>query len=104
MLRPGARDRSTSTRSRTLTEATARTRPITTTAYDMYRALGFQRARVRGIALRCEQLVDAAAVAEQLSFDLSRERQMRVEKAIDLLNARFGSGMVGPASSYRWAG
>ncbi|MER6319113.1 hypothetical protein ABT237_35980 [Streptomyces sp. NPDC001581] len=70
----------------------------------MYRALGLQRARVRGIALRCEQLVDAAAVAEQLSFDQGRERRLRAEKAIDLLNARFGSGTVGPAASYRQTG
>lgn len=69
-----------------------------------YRALGFQRARVRGIALRCEQLVDAAAVAEQLSFDQGRERRFRAERAIDLLNARFGSGTVGPAASCRQAG
>lgn len=33
-----------------------------------------------------------------------RERRLRVEKAIDLLNARFGSGTVGPAASYRQAG
>ncbi|MFF3091541.1 hypothetical protein ACFVRB_41835 [Streptomyces nojiriensis] len=70
----------------------------------MYRGLGFQRTRVRGIALRCEQLVDAAAVAEQLSFDQGRDRRLRADKAIDLLNAPFGSGAVGPAASYRQAG
>ncbi|MFE6714016.1 hypothetical protein [Streptomyces sp. NPDC057695] len=82
----------------------AHTEDLRDTAYDMYRALGFQRTRVRGIALRCEQLVDAAAVVEQLSFDQDRERRLRAEKAIDLLNSRFGSGTVGPTASYRQAG
>ncbi|MEU2391959.1 hypothetical protein [Streptomyces sp. NPDC007369] len=98
-------DRSQVHRSRQLPGGpSAHTEDLRDTAYDMYRALGFQRARVRGIALRCEQLVDAAAVAEQLSFDQGRERRLRAEMAIDLLNARFGSGTVGPAASYRQAG
>ncbi|WP_329449238.1 hypothetical protein OG906_39490 (plasmid) [Streptomyces sp. NBC_01426] len=82
----------------------AHTEDLRDTAYEMYRALGFQRARIRGIALRCEQLVDAATVAEQLSFDQGRDRRLRAEKAIDLLNTRFGYGTVGPAASYRQAG
>ncbi|CAL9636596.1 DNA polymerase IV (plasmid) [Streptomyces sp. enrichment culture] len=82
----------------------AHTEDLRDTAYEMYDALGLQRARVRGIGLRCEQLIDAAAAAEQLSFDQGRERRLRAEKAIDLLNARFGSGTVGPAASYRQAG
>lgn len=98
-------DRSQVHRSRQLPGGpSAHTEDLRDTAYEMYRALGFQRARVRGIALRCEQLVDGAAVAEQLSFDQGRERRVRAEKAIDLLNARFGSGTVGPAASYRQAG
>lgn len=66
--------------------------------------MGLQRARVRAVALRCEQLVDAAAVAEQLSFDAGREHRLRAEQAIDALNLRFGSGTVGPAASYLQAG
>ncbi|MCX4721904.1 DinB/UmuC family translesion DNA polymerase [Streptomyces virginiae] len=98
-------DRSQVHRSRQLPGGpSAHTEDLRDTAYEMYRALGFQRARVRGIALRCEQLVDAASVAEQLSFDQGRERRLRAEKAIDLLNARLGSGTVGPAASYRQAG
>lgn len=98
-------DRSQVHRSRQLPGGpSAHTEDLRDIAYEMFRALGFQRARVRGIALRCEQLVDAAAVAEQLSFDQGRERRLRAEKAIDLLNARFGSGTVGPAASYRQAG
>ncbi|MEW1700647.1 hypothetical protein [Streptomyces sp. NPDC091278] len=98
-------DRSQVHRSRQLPGGpSAHTEDLRDTAYEMFRALGFQRARVRGIALRCEQLVDAAAVAEQLSFDQGRERRLRAEKAIDLLNARFGYGTVEPAASYRQAG
>ncbi|WP_331757044.1 hypothetical protein OH782_41425 (plasmid) [Streptomyces sp. NBC_01544] len=78
----------------------AHTDDLRDAAYEMYRALGLQRARVRAVALRCEQLLDAAAVAEQLSFDGGREHRLRAEQAIDALNARFGSGTVGPAASY----
>jgi DNA polymerase-4 len=48
--------------------------------------------------------VDAAAASEQLSFDADREHRLRAEQAIDALNARFGSGTVGPAASYLQAG
>ncbi|WP_425573792.1 DNA polymerase Y family protein, partial [Streptomyces globosus] len=89
-------DRSQVHRSRQLPGGpSAHTEDLRDTAYEMYDKLGLQRARVRGIGLRCEQLVDAAAAAEQLSFDQGRERRLRAEKAIDLLNARFGSGTVG---------
>ncbi|MFD0723812.1 DNA polymerase Y family protein [Streptomyces globosus] len=98
-------DRSQVHRSRQLPGGpSAHTEDLRDTAYEMYDKLGLQRARVRGIGLRCEQLVDAAAATEQLSFDQGRERRLRAEKAIDLLNARFGSGTVGPAASYRQAG
>ncbi|CAM5391932.1 DNA polymerase IV [Streptomyces violaceorubidus] len=56
-------DRSATTRSRTLKEPTAHSAALTRTAYDMYEALGLQRARVRTIALRAEGL----APAEQAS-------------------------------------
>jgi DNA polymerase-4 len=84
--------------------SSAHTDDLRDVAYDMYRALGLQRARVRAVALRCEQLVDAAAASEQLSFDADREHRLRAEQAIDALNARFGSGTVGPAASYLQAG
>ncbi|MET9432285.1 MULTISPECIES: hypothetical protein [unclassified Streptomyces] len=82
----------------------AHTGDLRDVAYGMYRSLGLQRARVRALALRCEQLVDAAAACEQLSFDADREHRLRAEQAIDALNARFGSGTVGPAASYPRAG
>lgn len=81
-----------------------RTPESTNPRASTYRALGLQRARVRAVALRCEQLLDAAAVAEQLSFDAGREHRLRAERAVDALNARFGSGTVGPEASYLQAG
>ncbi|MGW6834883.1 DinB/UmuC family translesion DNA polymerase [Streptomyces sp. NPDC054949] len=47
-------DRSVSTRSRTLAEATAHTRPLATTGYELYDLLGLQRARVRALGLRAQ--------------------------------------------------
>ncbi|MER7108843.1 DinB/UmuC family translesion DNA polymerase [Streptomyces sp. NPDC000229] len=82
----------------------AHTDDLRDVAYEMHQTLGLQRARVRAVALRCEQLVDAAGVAEQLSFDPVREHRLRAEQAVDALNSRFGSGTVGPAASYLRAG
>ncbi|NWF30927.1 hypothetical protein HW130_32575 [Streptomyces sp. PKU-EA00015] len=82
----------------------AHTDDLRDAAYEVYRSLGLQRARVRAVALRCEQLVDAATVAEQLSFDVGREHRLQAEQAIDALNARFGSGTAGPAAGFPQAG
>ncbi|MFI8363627.1 hypothetical protein ACIGD1_26095 [Streptomyces sp. NPDC085612] len=67
-------DRTSSTRSRTLTEATAHTRPLTTTAYELYDQLGLQRARVRVIGLRASNLRPASEATQQLTFDPVGER------------------------------
>lgn len=98
-------DRTQIHRSRQLPSGpSAHTDDLRDAAYEMYGALGLQRARVRAVALRCEQLLDAAAVSEQLSFDAGREHRLRAEQAIDALNRRFGSSTVGPAASYPRAG
>ncbi|CAM5246198.1 UmuC domain-containing protein OS=Streptomyces cyaneofuscatus OX=66883 GN=G3I52_26650 PE=3 SV=1 [Streptomyces cyaneofuscatus] len=60
---------------------------------------GFQRARIRAVTARCEQLQDAARTPEQLSLDPHRDDQLRTESAIDALNRRFGAGTVGPAAA-----
>ncbi|WP_406301078.1 hypothetical protein OHA61_00190 [Streptomyces sp. NBC_00885] len=73
-------------------------------AYDLYRSMALQRARVRAVAIRGEQLVAAETVAEQLSLDAMREDRLRAERAVDALNRRFGPGTVGPAASHRHAG
>lgn len=71
--------------------------------YDLYADCGFQRARIRAVTARCEQLQDAARTPEQLSLDPHRDDQLRAESAIDALNRRFGAGTVGPAAAYRQA-
>ncbi|MFE8975825.1 hypothetical protein ACFYM7_20695 [Streptomyces cyaneofuscatus] len=45
--------------------------------YDLYADCGFQRARIRAVTARCEQLQDAARTPEQLSLDHRGERPGR---------------------------
>ncbi|MGD1222955.1 hypothetical protein AB9Q10_31530 [Streptomyces krungchingensis] len=91
-------DRSTTTRSRTLEEPTARSSALTDTAYRMYEALGLQRARVRGIALRAEGLTPAEQASYQLTFDPVDEKVRRIEEVADRARARFGPHVIGPGT------
>lgn len=84
--------------------ASAHTDDLRDLAYDLLASLGLHRARVRGLALRCDDLVDATAVAEQLSFDPERAHRLTAEKAVDQLNKRFGPRTAGPAATYRHGG
>ncbi|MFS7876482.1 helix-hairpin-helix domain-containing protein [Streptomyces asiaticus] len=90
-------DRSTTTRTRTLTEPTAHTPALTAAAYALHDALGLQRARVRSVALRVEGLTDAGLAAHQLTFDPADEKSRRLEAAADRARARFGVSAVRPA-------
>ncbi|MER6639084.1 DNA polymerase Y family protein [Streptomyces microflavus] len=93
--------RSQITRSRRLEGGpSAHTDDIRQTLYDLYADCGFQRARIRAVTARCEQLQDAARTPEQLSLDPQRDDQLRAESAIDALNRRFGAGTVGPVAAY----
>jgi DNA polymerase-4 len=95
-------DGSQISRSKTFPEATHHTDDLRTAAYTAFNALGLQRARVRGLMVRAERLVDAGQAAQQISMDRTRENALRVEPAIDRLNDRFGPGTVTPASlAYR---
>ncbi|WP_129838790.1 helix-hairpin-helix domain-containing protein [Streptomyces sp. RFCAC02] len=96
-------DRSVTTRHRTLREPTAHTPVLVTAAYALHDALGLQRARVRSLALRAEDLADAADAARQLSLDPSDDRRRRAEAAVDLARARFGPDAAGPAAHLRAA-
>ncbi|MEU3837774.1 DinB/UmuC family translesion DNA polymerase [Streptomyces microflavus] len=78
----------------------AHTDDLRQTLYDLYADCGFQRARIRAVTARCEQLQDAARTPEQLSLEPQRDDQLRAETAIDALNRRFGAGTVGPAAAY----
>lgn len=92
-------DRSTTTRTRVLPEPTAHTPALTDAAYALHDALGLQRARVRALTLRAEDLGAASLSAHQLSLDPGEERARRAEAAADRARARFGAGAVRPAGA-----
>ncbi len=94
-------DRSSTTRSRTLTEPTAHTPALTAAAYALHDALGLQRARVRSVALRAEGLMGAELASHQLSFDAADDKARRAEAAADRARARFGVSAVRPAGFLR---
>ncbi|MGW7438171.1 DNA polymerase Y family protein [Streptomyces sp. NPDC054849] len=83
-------DRTTLTRTRTLAEPTAHSAALTATAYALYEGLGLQRARVRALSLRAEDLTAAEQAARQLSFDPEDEKARRLEAVTDRVRARFG--------------
>ncbi|MFL5995111.1 MAG: DNA polymerase thumb domain-containing protein [Streptomyces sp.] len=91
-------DRTATTRSRTLGEPTAHSAALTRAAYDMYEALGLQRARVRSIALRAEGLDPAEQASHQLTFDPTDDKLRRIEEAADRARARFGPLAVLPGA------
>lgn len=91
-------DRSTSSRSRTLPEPTAHTRPLATTAYELYDLLALQRARVRAISLRAQDLRPAAEATEQLTLDPTDDRARAIEFVTDRARARYGHGTIRPAA------
>ncbi|MEU3789679.1 hypothetical protein AB0F07_07725 [Streptomyces fructofermentans] len=91
-------DRSTTTRSRTLPEPTAHSSALTDAAYRMYEALGLQRARVRGLALRAEGLDPAEQASYQLTFDPVDEKARRIEEVADRVRAKFGPRAVMPGT------
>ncbi|WP_042392705.1 DNA polymerase Y family protein [Streptacidiphilus carbonis] len=96
-------DRTTSTRSRTLPEPTAHTPALTATAYQLYEALGLQRARVRSAALRAESVRPAELAPHQLSLDPADDRDRRLEAVIDRTTARYGNTGLTRASLHRVA-
>ncbi|MCX4775362.1 DNA polymerase Y family protein [Streptomyces sp. NBC_01264] len=91
-------DRSTSSRSRTLPEPTAHTRPLATTAYELYGLLALQRARVRSISLRAQDLRPETEAAEQLTLDPADDRARALEAVTDRARARYGHGTIRPAA------
>ncbi|MFF2861169.1 helix-hairpin-helix domain-containing protein [Streptomyces rubiginosohelvolus] len=93
-------DRTQTTRSRSLTEPTAHTPALATTARALLTGLGLQRARVRTLALRAERLLPAADTVHQLTFDPSDDKLRRLETALDRAAARYGPGITGAASAY----
>ncbi|KKD09460.1 DNA polymerase Y family protein [Streptomyces sp. WM6386] len=91
-------DRSATTRTRTLKEPTAHSAALTRTAYEMYEALGLQRARVRSLSLRAESLGPAEQASHQLTFDPVDDKLRRIEEVADRVRARFGPHAVMPGA------
>ncbi|WP_369388341.1 hypothetical protein AB5J72_12635 [Streptomyces sp. CG1] len=91
-------DRSSTTRSRTLKEPTAHSPALTKAAYGMYEALGLQRARVRALTLRAEDLAPAGQASHQLTFDPVDEKVRRIEEVADRARAKFGPRAVMPGA------
>ncbi|WP_415948879.1 DNA polymerase Y family protein [Streptomyces sp. KLOTTS4A1] len=92
-------DRSTTTRTRTLREATAHTPPLTDLAYALHGGLALQRARVRSLALRADELIEAERACHQLLLDPLDEKARRIEEVVDRARDKFGPGIVRPAAA-----
>jgi nucleotidyltransferase/DNA polymerase involved in DNA repair len=91
-------DRAATTRTRTLKEPTAHSAALTRTAYEMYEALGLQRARVRVMSLRAEALGPAEQASHQLTFDPTDDKLRRIEEVADRARAKFGPHAVMPGA------
>ncbi|MGW2352510.1 DinB/UmuC family translesion DNA polymerase [Actinacidiphila glaucinigra] len=81
-------------RSRTLREPSAYTDDLRLAAAELFERMGLQRARVRGVSVRAEQLSGAEGASVQLSLDLEREAGHRLDPVVDQVIARFGPGAV----------
>ncbi|MET9611657.1 DinB/UmuC family translesion DNA polymerase [Kitasatospora indigofera] len=91
-------DRSTTTRSRTLREATAHTPVLQDTLYALFAALGLQRARIRAVTARVNNLAAAEHGFVQLTLDATTENNRALEPVLDKANRRWGTGTVHPAA------
>ncbi|MER6345097.1 DNA polymerase Y family protein [Streptomyces sp. NPDC001595] len=90
-------------KTRRLAEASAHDDDLRQLAYQLMDAAGLQRGRLTGIALRGEDLIDAARVARQISLDDTREDRLLAEQAMDRIRDKFGPHAIGPAAVFRHA-
>jgi len=91
-------DFTTITRSRTLRDATDIGREVYAAARSLYDGLGLQRARLRLVGVRLEGLVAADSAPRQLALDERPVGWREADRAVDVASARFGAGVVRPAS------
>ncbi|BCM71213.1 hypothetical protein EASAB2608_06547 [Streptomyces sp. EAS-AB2608] len=85
-------------KTRRLPEPSAHDEDLRTIAYQLMDAAGLQRARLTGIALKAEDLIDADQVAEQITLDGARESRLVAEQAMDRIRDKYGPASVGPAT------
>ncbi len=90
-------DFTTITRSRTLREHTDVGRTVYETALGLYDALGLERARLRLIGVRVEQLAPVSLQSRQLLLGEPDKGWREAEQAVDRAALRFGAGAVRPA-------
>ncbi|MEU6602797.1 DinB/UmuC family translesion DNA polymerase [Streptomyces flaveolus] len=76
----------TSEKTRRLTEPSAHEEDL---AYQLMDAAVLQRARLAGIVLKGEDLIDADQVAEQISLDGARESRLVAEQAMGRIRRKF---------------
>ncbi|MFI1294134.1 hypothetical protein ACH4VM_38025 [Streptomyces sp. NPDC020792] len=86
-------------KTRRLPEASAHDEDLRTLAYQLMDAAGLQRARLTGITLRGQDLINADQVATQISLDQARESRLIAEQTLDRIRAKFGPNAVGPAAT-----
>ena len=91
-------DFTTISRSRSLRDPTDVSRDIAALARELYDALGLQRARVRLVGVRVEQLSEASSTPVQIALDEPEHGWRDADRAVDRASARFGAGSVRPAS------
>ncbi|MGZ4602607.1 MAG: Y-family DNA polymerase, partial [Kineosporiaceae bacterium] len=91
-------DFTTITRSRTLPEHTDVGRTVYATARDLFLRLGLDRARLRLVGVRVEGLIPASTGHRQLALDERPQGWREAERAVDRASARFGAGVVRPAT------
>lgn len=97
-------DFTTTTRSRTLREATDVTQDVYATACSLWWSLGLERARIRLVGVRVEGLVDAAHEPRQLLLGEPEAGWREADRAVDRAARRFGAGAVRPAALVRAGG
>jgi len=91
-------DFSTITRSKTLRDPTDVSRDIYSTARALFDGLGLQRARLRLVGVRVEGLMDSDHAPIQGLLDEPDHGWRDADRAVDQASARFGVGVVRPAS------
>ncbi|MEU6594432.1 hypothetical protein ABZ923_35400 [Streptomyces sp. NPDC046881] len=85
-------------KTRRLPEPSAHDDDLRTLAYQLMDAAGLQRARLTGIVLKAEDLIDAAQAAQQISLDTARESRLVAEQTMDRIRDKFGRACIGPAA------